>query len=112
MNKNLLAFFLSCLTASLIWSAYCYVTDPTGDASQIRVIAPSDDPAAADAKIAAIENLHLANTNVVKFPVPTHTLKNEIFGWLFIALLNAIIVGVSLFFYKLYCRWLGATPTV
>ena len=108
MNKNLLAFILSCLTAAVLYSCLVLL-HPGLNQSAVQVEIRSDGDV--QDIVAAVNALHRPDTGVrlVK------SFRAESFSPLtigFMTLVFMIFTGVILFFYKLYCRMLGATPTV
>ncbi len=108
MNKNLLAFILSCLTAAVLYSCLVLI-HPGLNQSAVQVEIRSD----ADTQdiVNAVNALYRPDTGIrlVK------SFRAESFSPLtiaFMTLVFMIFTGVILFFYKLYCGMLGATPTV
>ena|ERR1700733_13463710 len=108
MNKNLLAFFLSCLTTSVLFS--CLLVFDAGLVHRpVEVQIRSDGDT--HAIVAALDALNRPDVDIQT----SKSFLSEAFSPTmipFITLVLMILTGVVLFFYKLYCRWLGATPTV
>jgi len=108
MNKNLLAFFLSCLTAAILYSCLVLIhpglnTSPV----QVEIRADSDTHDIVN----AVNALHRPDVAVKTL----RSYRSESFAVTTIPFMTValmITTGVILFFYKLYCRMLGATPTV
>jgi len=108
MNKNLLAFFLACLTAAVLFSCLL-IFDAGLNKRPIQVEIRSDSDT--HPIVAAIDALNRPDVDVQT----SRSFLSEAFSPTmipFITLVLMIMTGVVLFFYKLYSRWLGATPTV
>jgi len=110
MNLRGLAFILACLTVCLLWAAFNFVADRADKSGQVWVCTSDYMDPVADQKVKAIESLNLPNTTVVKIVVSKYSAGNLVWEILGTTALCAIITGLVSFFYKLYCRWLGATP--
>ncbi len=108
MNKNLLAFILACLTASVLFS--CLLVFDAGlhqRPVQVEIRSDSDTQDIVNAVIA----LHRPDVDITT----SKSFMAEAFSLTlipFITLVLMILTGVILFFYKLYCRWLGAAPSL
>ncbi len=108
MNKNLLAFFLSCLTAAVLYSCLVLI-HPGLNQSPVQVDIRSDGDT--HDIVNAVNALHRPDVDVKTLK----SYRGESFALMtipFMTLALMIATGVILFFYKLYCRMLGATPTV
>jgi hypothetical protein len=108
MNKNLLAFFLSCLTAAVLFSCLVLI-HPGLNESAVQVQIRSDGDA--HDVVDAVNALHRRDIDIQT----SRTFRGESFSPTMIPFMTLVLMistGVILFFYKLYCRWLGATPTV
>ncbi len=108
MNKNLLAFILSCLTAAVLFSCLVLI-HPGLNKSAVQVEIRSDGDT--HDIVNAVNALHRPDVDVDT----EKTFRGESFGPAmipFMTLVFMVFTGVILFFYKLYCRMLGAPPTV
>jgi hypothetical protein len=108
MNKNLLAFFLSCFTVAVLFSCLVLVL-PEPNQRQVRVEIHSDSDT--HDIVAAVNALHRTDVDV------TTSKAHRDLTYLpltipFATLLFMINTGIILFFYKFYARRLGAAPTV
>ena len=108
MNKNLLAFFLSCLTAAVLFSCLDLIHPGLNQrAVQVEIRSDGDTHDIVE----AVNALHRPDIDIKT----SKSFRGESFSPTmipFMTLALMIATGVILFFYKLYCRWLGATPTV
>lgn len=111
MRRASVAFLLACLTVAALWSGFYDLTQPPSHLSNRIIIYTGDssDPVG-DQKVEAIKGLHLQNAQVMKVVVSPITFKNFVWGVLGITVLSALLTGFVVFFYKLYCRWLGVIP--
>jgi hypothetical protein len=108
MNKNLLAFFLACLTAAVLFSCLVLIHPGLNQrAVQVEIRSDGDTHDIVE----AVNALHRPDIDIKT----SKSYRGESFSPTmipFATLVFMIATGVILFFYKLYCRMLGATPTV
>jgi hypothetical protein len=108
MNKNLLALFLACLTAAVLFSCLVLI-HPGLNQRPVHVEIRSDGDT--HDIVEAINALHRQDVDIHT----AKTFRSESFSPTmipFATLAFMVLTGVILFFYKVYCRWLGTMPTV
>ena len=108
MNKNLLAFFLSCLTSAVLFSCLVLIHPGLNQrAVQVEIRSDGDTHDIAE----AVKALHRPDVDIQT----SKSYRGESFSPTMIPFMTLVFMigtGVILFFYKLYCRVLGAAPTV
>jgi hypothetical protein len=108
MNKNLLAYILSCLTAAVLFSCLVLIHPGLNQrAVQVEIRSDGDTHDIVE----AVNALHRPDVDIKTYK----SYRGEAFTPMmipFATLVFMIGAGVILFFYKLYCHWLGAAPTV
>jgi hypothetical protein len=110
MTKSLLAFFLAGLTISLLLSMVTLIHPPNTFQRPVQVEIRSDTD---------VHDIVTAVVSLKRQDVDIKTMKSfstprsfSPFTIPFMALGCMMITGLTLFFYKLYCRWLGIAPTI
>ena len=108
MNKNLLAFFLSCLTVAVFFS--CFLVFDAGlnqRPVQVQIRADGDTHDI----VAAVNALHRPDVDIkTSKTYLAESFSSTMIPFMTLALM--IATGMVLFFYKLYSRWLGVTPNL
>jgi hypothetical protein len=111
MKRSAIAFLLSCLTVAALCNGYYDLLQPAHLSNQVLVYGEdSVDDAVSDQKVKVIQELHLQNVHVLKVVVPTANMVHFFWGLLSMTVVCAVVTGLVIFFYKLYCRWMGTTP--
>jgi hypothetical protein len=108
MNKNLLAFFLACLTAAILFSCLVLI-HPGLNQRPVQVEIRSDGDT--HDIVEAINALHRPDIDLQT----SKTFRTESFSPTMISFMTLafmVCTGVILFFYKLYCHWLRVSPSV
>jgi hypothetical protein len=108
MNKNLLAFFLACLTAAVLFSCLVLI-HPALNQRAVQVSIRSDEDT--HDIVAAVNALHRPDVDIQTMM----SFRAESFSPTmipFVTLALIISTGLILFFYKLYCKWLKVAPNL
>jgi hypothetical protein len=108
MNKNLLAFFLASLTTSTLLSTITLIHPASTYQRPVQVIVRSDNDV--HDIVTVVESLHRQDVDVQT--MRSFEANRSPFTIIFIALGFMFLIGLTLFFYKLFCRWLGVAPTI
>jgi hypothetical protein len=106
MKHPLVAYQLACLLIAGLFVGYSYLVAPSEPPTSIMIRTNADT----DEAINAIEGLHLKDAKVMRVTSDPVTLASYIKMTLFSAIGLAIVTGLVLFFYKLFCRWLKIEP--
>jgi hypothetical protein len=110
MTKSLLAFFLASLTTSLVLSTITLIHPGGTYQRPVQVIIRADNDV--HDIVTAVESLHRQDVDVQTMKSFSAKRVSFFFTAPFMALGIMIMTGLTLFFYKLYCRWLGVVPTL
>jgi hypothetical protein len=102
--KPLLAFYLDCLTVSLLFS--CFTLLPVGRLNQrpTQVVVRSDSDV--HDIVVAVESLHRQDVDVQTMKSSPVSKRSLLFTAPFMALGFMMIVGLVIFFYRCFCRLL------
>jgi VanZ family protein len=110
MTKPLLAFFLACLSTSLLLSSLTLIHPLPTHQRPVQVVIRADNDV--HDIVTAVESLHRQDVDVqtmksfsVNRPSFFVTAGGASLGFM---LMTAVILS----FYKQYCRWLGCPPTI
>ncbi|HEV3270981.1 MAG TPA: hypothetical protein VGZ93_02260 [Candidatus Methylacidiphilales bacterium] len=108
MNRSLLAFLLAGLTAGVLFTCFNCLSAAAVGSDGVVVTTTKD--ANIDQAVKAIDALDLKGVHVMKGSRFIWSFGNIVWTVAGFTLGFLIITGFMLFFYKLYCRWLGADP--
>ena len=110
MTKSLLAFFLACLTVTLLFSSITLLHPVNTFQRPVQVVIRSDGDV--HDIVTAVASLHRQDVDIQTMKSFSTPRPFSFYMLPFMALGFMIITGLVLFFYKLYCRWLGCSPTI
>jgi len=108
MNRSLLAFLLAGLTAGVLFTCFNCLSAVIFGSDGIVVTTTKE--ANIDQAVKAMEELNLKGVHVEKVSHFIWSFGNIVWTVVCFTLGFLIITGFMLFFYKLFCRWLGADP--
>jgi hypothetical protein len=108
MNKNMLAFILSSLTVTVLFSSLSlFHPNLNQRAVQVEIRADGDTHDIVE----AVEALHRQDVDIrTEKSLRTGTFTLTMLPAMVLGLL--LMTGLNLIFYKLYCRWLEVPPTI
>jgi hypothetical protein len=108
MNRSLIAFLLAGLTAGVLFTSFNCLSAVIFGSEGIVVSAAKDSNV--DQAVQAIDGLHLKGVHAEIISHLTWSFGDMAWTLVSFTIGVLIVTGFVLFFYKLYCRWLGAGP--
>lgn len=105
MTKSLLAFFLASLTTSLLLSTITLIHPGGTYQRPVQVVIRADNDV--HDIVTAVESLHRQDIDVQTMKGFSAKRGSFFFMAPFMALGIMMMTGLTLIFYRLYCRWLG-----
>jgi hypothetical protein len=108
MNRSLIAFLLAGLVVGVLFTCFNGLSAAAVGSDGIVVSITPD--ANIDQVVGAMDGLNLKGVHVTKVSHFVWSFENIAWTAACFTLGFLIITGFMLFFYKLFCRWLGAEP--
>ena len=108
MNRSLIAFLLAGLTAGILLT--CLTCLSAAGVSSEGVVVSTTPEANIDQAVKAMDGLNLRGVHVTKVSHFIWSPENIVWTAMCFTLGFLVVTGFVLFFYKLFCRWLGADP--
>ena len=108
MNRSLIAFFLAGLAAGVLLT--CLDCLSAASVSSEGIVVSTTKDANIDQAVKAMDGLNLKGVHVTKISHFIWSLENIVWTAMCFTVGFLIVTGFVLFFYKLFCRWLGASP--